>query len=52
MSHYKANSPLSQVNREAAQHPVAVPQELFDFIADAMRYHASPAARSTSPSVP
>jgi thiamine biosynthesis lipoprotein len=39
MSHYKANSPLSQVNQEAAQHPVAVPQELFDFIADAMRYH-------------
>ena len=39
MSHYKANSPLSQVNQEAAQHPVAVPQELFDFIADALRYH-------------
>ena len=39
MSHYKANSPLSQINQEAAQHPVAVPQELFDFIADAMRYH-------------
>jgi thiamine biosynthesis lipoprotein len=39
MSHYKANSPLSRVNREAAQHPVAVEPELFDFIADAMRYH-------------
>ena len=39
MSHYKANSPLSQVNQEAAQHPVTVPQELFDFIADALRYH-------------
>ena len=26
MSHYKANSPLSQINQEAAQHPVAVPQ--------------------------
>jgi len=38
MSHYKANSPLSRINQEAAQHPVAVPQELFDFIADAMRY--------------
>ena len=24
MSHYNANSPLSRVNREAAQHPVAV----------------------------
>jgi len=39
MSHYKANSPLSRINQDAAQHPVAVPQELFDFIADAMRYH-------------
>jgi thiamine biosynthesis lipoprotein len=39
MSHYKANSPLSRINREAAQHPVAVEAELFDFIADAMRYH-------------
>src|SRR6478752_6840157 len=39
MSHYKAHSPLSQINQEAAQHPVAVPQELFDFIVDAMRYH-------------
>ena len=39
MSHYNANSPLSLVNREAAQHPVAVEPELFDFIVDAMRYH-------------
>jgi thiamine biosynthesis lipoprotein len=39
MSHYNATSPLSRVNREAAQHPVAVEPELFDFIADAMRYH-------------
>jgi len=39
MSHYKANSPLSRINREAAQHPVAVEAELFDFIVDAMRYH-------------
>ena len=39
MSHYKANSPLSRINREAAQHPVAVEPELFDFIVDAMRYH-------------
>jgi thiamine biosynthesis lipoprotein len=39
MSHDKANSPLSRVNREAAQHPVAVEPELFDFIVDAMRYH-------------
>ena len=40
MSHYKADSPLSRVNREAAQHPVPVDPELFDFIAGAMRYHA------------
>src|SRR6266496_644154 len=39
MSHYKANSPLSRVNREAAQHPVAVEPEVFEFIVDAMRYH-------------
>jgi thiamine biosynthesis lipoprotein len=39
MSHYKADSPLSRINREAAQHPVAVEPELFDFIADAMRYN-------------
>src|SRR5229473_5393263 len=39
MSHYNANSPLSRLNREAAQHPVAVEPELFDFIVDAMRYH-------------
>src|SRR5262245_20055871 len=38
MSHYKADSPLSRVNREAARHPVAVDAELFDFIAEAMRY--------------
>jgi FAD:protein FMN transferase len=39
MSHYKADSPLSRINREAAQHPLAVEPELFDFIVDAMRYH-------------
>ena len=39
MSHYKADSPLSRVNREAARRPVAVDAELFDFIADAMRYN-------------
>jgi thiamine biosynthesis lipoprotein len=38
MSHYRADSALSRINREAAQHPVAVDPELFDFIADAMRY--------------
>jgi len=39
MSHYKAASPLSRINRDAAQHPVTVEPELFDFIADALRYH-------------
>jgi FAD:protein FMN transferase len=38
MSHYKADSPLSRLNREAAQHPVPVDPELFDFIAEALRY--------------
>jgi thiamine biosynthesis lipoprotein len=39
MSHYKADSPLSRVNRDAGRHPVGVEPELFDFIADAMRYN-------------
>jgi thiamine biosynthesis lipoprotein len=38
MSHYKAESPLSRINREAALHPTAVESELFDFLADALRY--------------
>jgi FAD:protein FMN transferase len=39
MSHYRAESPLSRVNREAARHPVTVDRELFDFIVGAMRYN-------------
>jgi FAD:protein FMN transferase len=39
MSHYKAESPLSRLNREAARHPVTVEPELFDFISEAMRYN-------------
>src|SRR5829696_54711 len=39
MSHYKPDSPLSRLNREAARHPVAVDAELYDFIAAAMRYN-------------
>ena len=38
MSHYKAGSALSRLNREAAHGPVAVEPELFDLIAEAMRY--------------
>ena len=39
MSHYRSDSPLSRINRDAARGPVAVDAELFDFIADAMRYN-------------
>jgi FAD:protein FMN transferase len=39
MSHYKADSPLSRINRDAADHPVSVDKELFDFIAESMRYN-------------
>ena len=38
MSHYKADSALSRINREAAQSPVSVEPELFDFIAQSIRY--------------
>jgi len=38
MSHYKPSSPLSRINREAGTHAVAVERELFDLIAEAMRY--------------
>jgi thiamine biosynthesis lipoprotein len=38
MSHYKPESPLSRLNREAAHGPVAVEPELFGFIAEALRY--------------
>jgi thiamine biosynthesis lipoprotein len=39
MSHYQPDSALSRVNREAARGPVTVVPELFDFIAEAMKYH-------------
>jgi thiamine biosynthesis lipoprotein len=39
MSHYKADSALTRINRDAARRPVTVEPELFDFIVDAMRYH-------------
>ena len=32
MSHYKSDSPLSQLNRQASQKPVFVSDELFDFL--------------------
>jgi thiamine biosynthesis lipoprotein len=38
MSHYKHDSELSRVNREAAKAPVKVDHELFDFIAECLRY--------------
>ncbi len=38
MSHYKTDSPLSRINREAAVSPVKVEPELFDFIAECLRY--------------
>jgi FAD:protein FMN transferase len=38
MSHYRPDSPLSRLNREAAGGPVAVEAELFDFIAQALDY--------------
>ena len=38
MSHYKPDSPLSRINREAALGPVTAESELFDFIALCLRY--------------
>lgn len=38
MSHYKPESPLSRLNREAANHAVQVGPELFDFLAESVRY--------------
>src|SRR4051812_26238419 len=38
MSHYKPDSPLSRLNREAAHGAVRADAELFDFIAGAIQY--------------
>jgi thiamine biosynthesis lipoprotein len=38
MSHYKHESPLSLINREAAFHPVEVDGELFAFLDQCLRY--------------
>jgi thiamine biosynthesis lipoprotein len=38
MSHYQPDSPLSRINREAGAGPVKVEAELFDFIAESLRY--------------
>src|SRR5262245_19690805 len=38
MSHYKNDSELSRVNREAAERAVKVDPELFDFTAECLRY--------------
>jgi FAD:protein FMN transferase len=40
MSHYREDSPLSRINREAARAPVAVDRELFDFLSVALQYSA------------
>jgi thiamine biosynthesis lipoprotein len=38
ISHYRRDSPLSRLNREAAQGPVAVEPEFFDLLAECLRY--------------
>jgi thiamine biosynthesis lipoprotein len=38
MSNYKKESELSRVNREAAKAPVKIDAELFDFLAECLRY--------------
>jgi FAD:protein FMN transferase len=38
MSHYKRDTPLSQLNRSGANGPVPVDPELFDFIVECLRY--------------
>ncbi len=38
MSHYRPDSPLSRVNREAARGPVTVEPELFDFLELCLRW--------------
>ena len=38
MSHYRTDSPLSRLNREAANGPVAVEPELLDFLAVCLRW--------------
>ncbi|MBI1765751.1 MAG: FAD:protein FMN transferase, partial [Acidobacteria bacterium] len=38
MSHYKPASPLSRLNREAAQQSVKTEAELFDFLTECLRY--------------
>ena len=40
MSHYREESPLSRINREAARGAVPVDRELFDFISLAVKYGA------------
>jgi thiamine biosynthesis lipoprotein len=38
MSHYRPESPLSRLNREAAEGSLTVDPELFDFVAECMKY--------------
>jgi thiamine biosynthesis lipoprotein ApbE len=41
MSHYRPDSPLSQLNRQAAHSAVPVDPELFDFIGQSLDYSRS-----------
>ncbi len=43
MSDYKPSSPLSQINREAAQHRVVVVPELYDFLKQSVAYSTASA---------
>lgn len=38
MSHYKKDSELSKINREASNRPVRVDPELFDFVSECIKY--------------
>jgi thiamine biosynthesis lipoprotein len=38
LSHYRRDSPLSRLNREAAEGPVAADGELFDLLAESLRW--------------
>ena len=41
LSHYKPESELSRINREAARRPVSVSREMADLLADCLRYSSA-----------